>query len=62
MSPRTPTSTPPVLDSLARMNGNTPLSTGLLRQEPVKPGYVSLDLELTGIRVLPRVECAAYRS
>jgi cysteine synthase len=30
------------------------LTTDLLRKEPVKPGYVSLDLELTGIRVLAR--------
>jgi hypothetical protein len=54
MSPRTPTYTPPVLDSLARMNGNTPWSTDLRRQEPVRPGYVSLDLEPSGISVLPR--------
>jgi cysteine synthase A len=30
------------------------LTTDLLRQEPVKPGYVSPGLELTGIRVLSR--------
>jgi cysteine synthase len=30
------------------------LTTDLLRQEPVKPGYLSPELELTGICVLPR--------
>jgi hypothetical protein len=30
------------------------LTTDLLREEPVKPGYLSPELELTGIRVLPR--------
>lgn len=30
------------------------LTTDLMREEPVKPGYMSAELELTGIRVLPR--------
>jgi cysteine synthase A len=30
------------------------LTTDLLREEPVKPGYLSPGVELTGIRVLPR--------
>ena len=30
------------------------LTTDLLHIEPVKPGYLSPELELTGIRVLPR--------
>jgi cysteine synthase A len=30
------------------------LTTDLMREEPVKPGYLSAELELTGIRVLPR--------
>lgn len=33
------------------------LSTDLLRPEPVKPGYMSPDVELVGFRALPRV-CA----
>src|ERR1017187_3155393 len=30
------------------------LTTDLMHEEPVKPGYLSPELELTGIRVLPR--------
>ena len=30
------------------------LTTDLMREEPVRPGYLSPELELTGIRVLPR--------
>jgi cysteine synthase A len=30
------------------------LTTDLMHDEPVKPGYLSPDVELTGIRVLPR--------
>ena len=33
------------------------LSTDLLRPEPVKPGYLSPDVELLGFRAFPRV-CA----
>ena len=30
------------------------LSTDLLREEPVKPGYVSSEIELLGYQALPR--------
>jgi len=35
------------------------LTTDLLREEPVKPGYVSPELELTGVRVLSH-HCRAF--
>jgi cysteine synthase len=37
------------------------LTTDLLREEPVKEGYLTPDVELTGLRVIGRV-CAACDS